>query len=198
MNIRLATVHDLPGMQEANLTNLPENYQMKYCKHLYHLLTWPQLSYVAVNAKNRVVGYVLAKMEDIEGPIQYGHITSLSVLRTYRRLGLALQLMRQSQQAMVDNFNAKYVSLHVRRTNRAALKLYRDHLNFVVAGVEKAYYADGEDAFSMKCDLGYLKTDDSPIFNQISDEPDHPVTNHQANELQNVEDTFDLLTHLKL
>ncbi|KAG5437954.1 hypothetical protein PCANB_000300 [Pneumocystis canis] len=183
-------------MQEANLTNLPENYQMKY--YLYHLLTWPQLSYVAVNAKNRVVGYVLAKMEDMEGPIQHGHITSLSVLRTYRRLGLAVQLMRQSQQAMVDNFNAKYVSLHVRKTNRAALKLYRDHLNFVVTGMEKAYYADGEDAFSMKCDLDYLKTTNLPIYNQISNQPDHHITNHEADELRNVDNTFDLVASLKL
>ncbi|KTW26742.1 hypothetical protein T552_02746 [Pneumocystis carinii B80] len=162
MNIRQATVEDLPGMQQVNLTNLPENYQMKY--YLYHLLTWPQLSYVATNAKNRIIGYVLAKMDETDDTSQQGHITSLSVLRNYRRLGIAAQLMRQSQQAMVDNFQAKYVSLHVRKTNRAALKLYRDSLNFVVVGVEKEYYADGEDAFSMRCDLRHLKEPGIDIF----------------------------------
>lgn len=29
---------------------------------LYHALTWPELSYVAVNPKGQVVGYILAKM----------------------------------------------------------------------------------------------------------------------------------------
>lgn len=41
---------------------------------------------------------MLAKMEEEPGDgIQHGHITSLSVMRTYRRLGLAEKLMRQSR-----------------------------------------------------------------------------------------------------
>lgn len=122
---------------------------MKY--YLYHALTWPQLSYVATDPRGRIVGYVLAKMEDEpskDGP--YGHITSLSVMRTYRRLGLAEKLMRQSQRAMIENYDAKFCSLHVRKSNRAALQLYRDNLKFEVLDVEKSYYADGEDAYSMR------------------------------------------------
>lgn len=34
---------------------------------------------------------------------------------------------------MVEVFQAAYVSLHVRVTNRAALALYRDTLNFLYA-----------------------------------------------------------------
>lgn len=76
-------------MQNCNLHNLPENYQMKYCKwapwltnleiiglsqaltskkpflfklDFYHALTWPQLSYVAEDEKGRIIGYVLAKL----------------------------------------------------------------------------------------------------------------------------------------
>lgn len=33
---------------------------MKY--YFYHNLSWPQLSYVAVDHKGKIVGYVLAKM----------------------------------------------------------------------------------------------------------------------------------------
>jgi hypothetical protein len=36
----------LPSIQTCNITNLPENYFLKY--YLYHALTWPQLSFVAV------------------------------------------------------------------------------------------------------------------------------------------------------
>ena len=53
-------VSDLLQMQETNLWCLPENYQMKY--YFYHLLSWPDLSYCAKDAKGRIVGYVLAKM----------------------------------------------------------------------------------------------------------------------------------------
>jgi len=47
-------------MQNCNLWNLPENYQMKY--YIYHEVTWPQLSFVAEDHQGRIVGYVLAKM----------------------------------------------------------------------------------------------------------------------------------------
>ncbi|KIM86813.1 hypothetical protein PILCRDRAFT_4691 [Piloderma croceum F 1598] len=46
-------------------------------------------------------------------------------------------------------YKASSISLHVRRSNTAAIGLYRDTLGFSVHKVEKKYYADGEDAFSM-------------------------------------------------
>ncbi|KIY49362.1 acyl-CoA N-acyltransferase [Fistulina hepatica ATCC 64428] len=153
MNIRPATVDDLQGMQACNLQNLPENYSMKY--YLYHALTWPSLSYVAEDQKGRIVGYILAKMEEDvpEGGVPHGHVTSISVLRSYRRLGLAKKLMLQSQEAMASIYRAEYVSLHVRKSNRAALSLYRDTLGFTVKDIEKKYYADGEDAYAMQMNL---------------------------------------------
>ncbi|KAJ9087360.1 N-terminal acetyltransferase A complex catalytic subunit ard1 [Entomophthora muscae] len=148
MNIRQAKVEDFLAVQNCNISNLPENYQIKY--YLYHALTWPQLSYVAEDHKGRIVGYVLAKMDDEDNTPPHGHITSVSVMRSYRRLGLADKLMRQSQRAMVECFKAKYCSLHVRVSNRAALSLYRDTLKFEVFDTEKKYYADGEDAYAMR------------------------------------------------
>ncbi|TFY74635.1 hypothetical protein EWM64_g9376 [Hericium alpestre] len=153
MNIRPAHVEDLAGMQACNLQNLPENYTMKY--YLYHALTWPSLSYVAEDAKGRVVGYILAKMDEDaeEGDEPHGHVTSISVLRSYRRLGIAKKLMVQSQESMAAIYKAAYVSLHVRKSNRAALGLYRDTLGFSVHDIEKKYYADGEDAYAMRLAL---------------------------------------------
>jgi len=153
MNIRVAKVEDLLGMQETNLHNLPENYNLQ--TYLYHALTWPQLSYVAQDHKGRIVGYVLGKMD--EDDPRSGHITSISVMRTYRRLGLAQRLMLQSrtvlERAMKKVYKADNVSLHVRRTNRAALALYQNQLGFELNSVEKGYYSDGEDAFGMRLDL---------------------------------------------
>ena len=83
----------------------------------------------------------------------HGHITSLAVKRSHRRLGLAQKLMDQTARAMVETFNAKYVSLHVRKSNRAALNLYKCALKFEVSEIEPKYYADGEDAYAMKRNL---------------------------------------------
>ncbi|CAG8540111.1 5911_t:CDS:2, partial [Cetraspora pellucida] len=108
--------------------------------------------------KGRIVGYVLAKMEeDREDEPPHGHITSLSVMRTYRRLGIAEKLMTQAQMNMVEVFKAQYVSLHVRKSNRAALHLYKDTLKFRIHEIEKEYYADKEDAYAMRKDLSQLK-----------------------------------------
>lgn len=70
---------------------------MKY--YFYHILSWPQLLYVAEDYNGKIVGYVLAKMEE-ETTECHGHITSLAVLRTHRKLGLATKLMTAAQNAM--------------------------------------------------------------------------------------------------
>ncbi|KUI72578.1 N-terminal acetyltransferase A complex catalytic subunit ard1 [Cytospora mali] len=173
MDIRVLRSSDLPLIQHANLENLPENYFLKY--YLYHALSWPQLSFVAVDVARpkktpydypKIVGYVLAKMEEEPADgVQHGHITSLSVMRTHRKLGIAEKLMRQSQLAMVETFGAHYVSLHVRESNQAAIHLYEKTLGFKREKVEAKYYADGEDAFSMKLDL-------TPIREQLQEERD--------------------------
>jgi len=76
---------------------------------------------------------------------------------------------------MYSVYKASYVSLHVRKSNKAAIGLYRDTLGFEVAEVEKKYCecihvllmvkhwilrkkisnkdADGEDALSMRLAL---------------------------------------------
>ncbi|RHX97337.1 hypothetical protein DYB25_005672 [Aphanomyces astaci] len=141
------SVTDLLAMQNANLWCLPENYQMKY--YYYHIMSWPQLLYVAEDHHGKIVGYVLAKMEE-DASVPHGHITSLAVLRTHRKCGIATKLMKAAQRAMVENFKAEYVSLHVRETNAAAFHLYRKTLEYQVYDIEKGYYADGEDAYDMR------------------------------------------------
>ncbi|XP_002737881.1 N-alpha-acetyltransferase daf-31-like [Saccoglossus kowalevskii] len=170
MNIRSAKPEDLMNMQHCNLLCLPENYQMKY--YFYHGLSWPQLSYVAEDDKGKVVGYVLSKMEEDPDDVPHGHITSLAVKRSHRRLGLAQKLMDQASRAMVECFNAKYVSLHVRISNRAALHLYTHTLKFNIYEVEPKYYADGEDAYAMKRELTEFYKDDSTTYKMKRNEAD--------------------------
>lgn len=96
VSIRRATVEDLLLMQQTNLLCLPENYQYKY--YIYHYLSWPSLLHVAEEYDGKIVGYVLAKLDEDEesSNIVHGHITSISVLRTYRKLGLASKLMQHA------------------------------------------------------------------------------------------------------
>ena len=76
----------------------------------------------------------------------------------------ATSLMRRSQQEMQEVFGAEYVSLHVRKSNRAAFHLYSVTLKYAVNDVEKGYYADGEDAYDMRC-----------YFPKKNEEPEPPT-----------------------
>jgi peptide alpha-N-acetyltransferase len=65
------------------------------------------LLHVAENADGKIIGYVLAKLyfifinhreEDEDNPkLIHGHITSISILRTYRKLGVATKLMQNAR-----------------------------------------------------------------------------------------------------
>jgi hypothetical protein len=100
--IRQATVNDLLQMQTTNLWCLPENYQVRFqqsidddsvrtsflvpsCSYqsafgiekqmkyyFYHLLSWPQLLWVAEDFDGKIVGYVLAKMEEDDRQPRHG------------------------------------------------------------------------------------------------------------------------------
>mmetsp|Transcript_7847 Transcript_7847/g.24487 ORF Transcript_7847/g.24487 Transcript_7847/m.24487 type:complete len:203 (-) Transcript_7847:192-800(-) len=161
VSIRCATMDDLLQMQHCNLSCLPENYQMKY--YFYHILSWPQLLHVAEDSKKRIVGYVLAKMEE-DSPEVHGHITSLAVLRSHRKMGIAAKLMTAAQEAMAETFKAEYVSLHVRKSNRAAFALYNSTLGFQINDIEAEYYADKEDAYDMRKYFEHAKKRPKPKF----------------------------------
>ena len=67
--------------------------------YLYHGLSWPHILHVAVSEEGKIVGYVMAKLEDDDNSDKKkqngveAHITSLSVLRTHRKMGIATRLM---------------------------------------------------------------------------------------------------------
>jgi len=147
VSIRPATIEDLFAVQHCNLGCLPENYQMKY--YLYHALSWPQCLYVSEDYTGKIVGYVLSKMEERPSEPKHGHITSLAVLRSHRKLGIASKLMEAAHASMEEAFGAEFVSLHVRVSNRAAFSLYTMLLGYEIHDVEEHYYADKEDAYCM-------------------------------------------------
>ena len=68
--------------------------------------------------------------------------------------------MRRSQLEMEEVFGAEYVSLHVRKSNSAAFHLYKETLDYEIHDVEKGYYADGEDAYDMRCTFRKTRMDE--------------------------------------
>ena len=62
-------------------------FAREYKYYFYHVLSWPQLLQVAEDHKGKVVGYVLAKMEEEDTPPTAHNV--VVVLRTHGKYGLA-------------------------------------------------------------------------------------------------------------
>lgn len=82
---------------------------------------------------------------------------------------------------MVETFGAHYVSLHVRVSNQAAIHLYKTTLGFQSEKTESKYYADGEDAYSMRLDL-------STIREQVQDQLDDEKQNNSSSSSDGVDE----------
>ncbi|KYN99409.1 putative N-acetyltransferase [Plasmodium gaboni] len=146
LSIRKCNIYDLLSMQQCNSINLPENYNLRY--YFYHALSWQYLSQIAEDVNGKVCGYSLGKLE--EDNEYKGHLTSVAVLKTYRKLKLAFYLILQTHQHLKDIYRADNICLHVRVSNNAALNLYYNLLNYKVNGIETHYYGNKENAYLME------------------------------------------------
>lgn len=92
-----------------------------------------------------------------------------------------------------------YVSLHVRVSNQAAIHLYRDTLGFQNEKTEAKYYADGEDAYSMRLDLSSIReqileqaeaesdgVDEGDAVGDVGSDPDKKKANDAKTEKKKV------------
>ena len=77
-----------------------------------------------------------------------GHITNIAVSPDYRRMGVGSAIVDALMQTAEEK-EMLGVTLEVRVSNEAAIKLYKKH-GFVVTGTRKKYYSDNnEDAYLM-------------------------------------------------
>jgi len=79
------------------------------------------------------------------------HLIHIATEPSSRRRGAARALMTALLEHAGDH-RARLVLLEVRRSNRAAIRLYRN-FGFTAMGVRRGYYSDGEDAIEMMLTL---------------------------------------------
>ncbi|KAI3959607.1 hypothetical protein MKW92_031870 [Papaver armeniacum] len=178
--IRNARVGDIPKIKSCDLLCFPNEDAATYSSFFTDsILSWPQLFYVAIYG-GRIVGYVVAKMlveeqyedlvkqqervkedneeeekdddEEAEEDVEEceGYISCLGVHPSHRKLGIARKLMNVVENAMVKQYGSKYVSLHVRVSNHAAIKFYTEKLGYKIHDSTTKFIDDGEDGYHMK------------------------------------------------
>ncbi|XP_039020137.1 N-terminal acetyltransferase A complex catalytic subunit NAA10-like [Hibiscus syriacus] len=135
-----------PWKQYANKATKANSSSSFMATCLYHIV---------LRARDSVEPRLLTKVGiyACRGNECHSHNTSLAILRTHRKLGLATKLMIAAQAAMEHVFGAEYVLLHVRKSNRVTFNLYTQTLGYKIHDVEAKYYANGEDAYDIRKQL---------------------------------------------
>lgn len=99
--------------------------------------------YVVALLDNKVVGY--GGMWHV---VTEGHITNIAVHKDYRKKGVGDKIVKKMVEIAEDK-EMIGLTLEVRTSNEAALKLYKNN-GFKLEGIRKEYYEDNkEDAYIM-------------------------------------------------
>jgi ribosomal-protein-alanine N-acetyltransferase len=156
--IRGFTIEDLPRVMKINESCLPENYSSFFYRDLY--TRYPE-TFLVAEVNGEIQGYVMCRIERGFSklgkmlPTKLSHIVSIAVMKDYRRLGIAENLMKETMKRSVQHHSTTECYLEVRVTNEAALKLYLK-LKFSKIKRNYGYYIDGEDAWVMALPLDKL------------------------------------------
>jgi len=148
--IRRCTQQDLEAVIEVNEKELPEDYPYFFYKSI--LDNFPEAFLVATDKDNKVIGYVMWRVEQIPSMdslryVNKGHLVSIAVSQEYRRRGIGTTLLSNSISAVKKHKITELV-LEVRVSNYIAIKLY-EKFNFTMKSVKNNYYRDGENAYYM-------------------------------------------------
>lgn len=148
-SLRLFKAEDLLLFNNINLDPLTETYSISF--YLSYLARWPDYFYMATNDVN--MAYIMGKAEGL-GENWHGHVTALTVAPEFRRLSLAQKLMEILETVSEDMYNAYFVDLYVRVSNKVAVKMY-EKFGYTVYRRVLGYYTgmngdEDEDAFDMR------------------------------------------------
>jgi N-terminal acetyltransferase B complex catalytic subunit len=153
---------DVFKFNPTNLDPLTETYDLNF--YFSYLARWPHLFIVAEGRDGKIDSYIMGKLESSPSYYQFSehylpwhaHITALTVAPHARRLGLA-HTLSQSLERSGDEYDAWFVDLFVRKSNKIAQTLYRG-MGYSVFRKVVGYYsddptgpiADREDAYDMR------------------------------------------------
>uniref|UniRef100_A0A6T9YKF7 N-acetyltransferase domain-containing protein n=1 Tax=Asterionellopsis glacialis TaxID=33640 RepID=A0A6T9YKF7_9STRA len=167
--LRRFEMDDLFKFNNVNLDVLTETYNLPF--YMSYMSQWPESFTVAEAPDGSLMGYMLGKAEG-EGKLWHGHVSAVTVAPEYRRLGLAKTLMDDLESTCIQVYNAFFVDLFVRASNRLAISMY-EKFGYVTYRKVLGYYSgdDPEDALDMRKALPRDQQKESVI---PLDHPVHP------------------------
>ena len=134
---------DMSLIHNAQYTEKGSQFNLDF--YIQQVGLFPDLNFVACvcESSNKVVGYILACIDD-----GHGHITDFTISENHRNKMLGKRLMAATLVEMTEK-GLKYCKLHVDCSNEAALHVYRDVFAFFIEDTIINYYGDGNNAYLM-------------------------------------------------
>ncbi|MBA7665689.1 hypothetical protein ES703_73763 [subsurface metagenome] len=122
--VRRCSLEDLEGVIEVNEKELPEDYPYFFYKSI--LDNYPESFQVACNSNGKIIGYIMWRVERSPAIsslklMNKGHLVSIAVLKSYRRVGIAATLLSNSMKKLKKHKIDEFV-LEVRVSNYLAIK----------------------------------------------------------------------------
>ncbi|KAK9827471.1 hypothetical protein WJX74_004436 [Apatococcus lobatus] len=145
-SIRRFTCSDLFTFNAVNLDYFTETYNLPF--YLQYLAKWPEYCLLASGPGPESMGYIFGKAEG-EGEGWHGHVTAVTVAPQFRRQRLADKLMGILEDLTEKMHNGYFVDLFVRKSNNAAINMYK-RLGYIVYRTVLGYYSGDEDAYDMR------------------------------------------------
>jgi len=137
LQIRQFKVDDIAAISEIEHLSFKDPFPSYFLSQLADAN--PDTFLVAVIG-DKIVGYaVIDKWPDQD------HLVSIAVIPESRMKGVGQAMLDH----LIERLDSGSLGLEVRRSNRAALELYRKN-GFIQTGVAHSYYPDGEDAIQMQ------------------------------------------------
>jgi ribosomal protein S18 acetylase RimI-like enzyme len=135
-----ANWHDLNDLRKLEDTCFAEDSWPIW--DLIAVLTLPKIVRLKAVVGDHMAGFIAGDPQPREG---LGWISTLGVLPQYRRMGIAKSLLTQCE----EELGFPRIRLSVRRSNDAALDLYKN-AGYQMVDTWRKYYYNGEDALVLE------------------------------------------------
>ena len=137
LTIRQFKTEDLTAISEIEQLSFKDPFPSYF---LSQLADANPSTFLVAAIDDKIVGYaVIDRWPDQE------HLVSIAVVPDSRKKGVGQALLDH----LIGKIESGSLKLEVRRSNLAAIELYRKN-GFARTGVAHSYYADGEDAIQME------------------------------------------------
>jgi ribosomal protein S18 acetylase RimI-like enzyme len=91
-----------------------------------------------------LVAAISCKTDTKEDGSQECYIMTITVLKPYRRYGIASQCLKEAIKECCEDKDIKRMVLHVQASNKAAMSFYKNH-GFIIEKELKDYYPELEE-----------------------------------------------------